>query len=80
MAIEQPFDHNAECRYCDEQAMHRADCTWLVETLKKGEHFQRVAAALERELVAATQKIEALELLVTELLAAAKAAAKPHRE
>lgn len=28
-----PFDANAECRYCDEQAMHRADCEWLLNLI-----------------------------------------------
>lgn len=26
-----PFDHNAECLYCDEQASHAADCPWLLQ-------------------------------------------------
>jgi hypothetical protein len=28
-----PFDHNAECTFCDEQAMHRADCPWLLRLI-----------------------------------------------
>ena len=24
-----PFDHNAECRFCDEQGEHADDCVWL---------------------------------------------------
>jgi NAD(P)-dependent dehydrogenase (short-subunit alcohol dehydrogenase family) len=31
MPLESPWDHNAECRYCDEQAAHAADCSWLVK-------------------------------------------------
>lgn len=25
-----PFDHNGECRFCDEPAGHAADCSWLL--------------------------------------------------
>lgn len=36
---ENPFDHNAECRYCDEQAAHRADCPWLLELVREHRQF-----------------------------------------
>jgi len=31
--MDQPFDHNAECRFCDEQAAHAADCPWLLQLI-----------------------------------------------
>jgi hypothetical protein len=34
-AAVQPFDHNVECTYCDEQAGHRADCPWLLALLQQ---------------------------------------------
>ena len=37
MPIEQPLDHNAECKYCDEQAYHRIDCPWLLELIAQAE-------------------------------------------
>jgi hypothetical protein len=50
--IEQPFDHNGECRYCDELGMHRADCAWLVEQL----NVQAFIAQLPRYSMAAEIK------------------------
>lgn len=38
--MESPWDHNAECRYCDEQGMHRADCSWLVALEAKVEQLE----------------------------------------
>jgi hypothetical protein len=49
-----PFDHNGECRYCDELGMHRADCSWLLQLMQ--EHA--VFAAGAEELAA---RIDALE-------------------
>jgi len=72
MAIEQPLDHNAECRYCDEQAMHRVDCPWLIAliaTVDTADLKVRTARARIAELEADKA---ALELLVKELLDAAR--------
>jgi hypothetical protein len=44
--IEQPFDHNGECRYCDELGMHRADCAWLLEMVADHARLQKAAAML----------------------------------
>jgi hypothetical protein len=46
-----PFDHNAECRFCDEQAGHRADCPWLLA-------LQQCVQAKDEELVKANEKVE----------------------
>jgi len=35
-----PLDHNAECRFCDEQAGHAADCPWLEARLKELADYQ----------------------------------------
>src|SRR5262245_47487939 len=35
-----PFDHNAECRFCDEQAGHAGDCPWLEARLKELVDYQ----------------------------------------
>jgi cell division protein FtsB len=43
---EQPFDHNGECRYCDELGMHRADCAWLLEMVADHARLQKAAAML----------------------------------
>jgi hypothetical protein len=41
-----PWDHNAECRYCDEQGMHRADCEWLIDVLEQAENYQLLLAIM----------------------------------
>lgn len=43
-----PFDHNVECRYCDEQAAHRADCPWLVALVEEHRDYQRSFALFEK--------------------------------
>lgn len=35
MTIDQPFDHNSECRFCDELGGHTAGCPWLLERLEE---------------------------------------------
>jgi hypothetical protein len=30
-----PFDHNGECRFCDELGYHRADCSWLLQLMRE---------------------------------------------
>lgn len=30
LPLTDPFDHNAECTFCDEQGAHAADCSWLL--------------------------------------------------
>jgi hypothetical protein len=42
MAVENPFDHSAECRYCDEQAMHAADCRWLLGVVAGAERLHAI--------------------------------------
>jgi hypothetical protein len=42
-----PFDHNGECKFCDEQAMHRADCPWLLQLI--AEHARLAAVERERD-------------------------------
>ena len=37
-----PFDHNGECRYCDEQAMHAADCPWLDRLVKQTQSLMKI--------------------------------------
>jgi hypothetical protein len=46
VADENPFDHNAECTYCDEQAAHRADCPWLMELLRENGRLRVALVAL----------------------------------
>jgi len=55
-----PFDHNGECRFCDEQGMHRADCPWLLE-------LQRENAQMRNLLAAAQRRRERLESIVSKL-------------
>ena len=38
-----PWDHNGECTYCDEQGMHRADFPWLLRLIAE---VERLHAAL----------------------------------
>jgi chromosome segregation ATPase len=45
-AAEQPFDHNGECRHCDEPGMHRADCPWLVARLDDAENYHLLIALM----------------------------------
>lgn len=40
-----PFDHNGECRFCDELGMHRADCKWLLQLIAEVERLRRELAA-----------------------------------
>lgn len=46
LGMENPWDHNAECRYCDEQGMHRADCAWLEQVIVENRRLTRVAAGI----------------------------------
>jgi len=41
-----PFDHNAECRFCDEQGAHRADCEWLLRLQADVVRLEEAATAL----------------------------------
>ena len=50
--VTQPFDHNAECRFCDEQAMHRADCPWLMALEAKVAELDAQLLALREHLAA----------------------------
>jgi hypothetical protein len=79
VASDQPFDHNAECRFCDEQGMHAIDCPWLLGLIAKVDSQEEVIRNQLRnlgELRAAHDALQkdkaALELLVQELIAAAK--------
>jgi Skp family chaperone for outer membrane proteins len=36
-----PFDHNGECRFCDELGMHRADCPWLLDRVQELVEYER---------------------------------------
>lgn len=65
-----PWDHNGECRYCDEQGMHRADCTWLVEMLKKLDHFQTLSVIKDEQLFEAHGRLNLMATRVEELEAA----------
>jgi hypothetical protein len=51
MAGESPFDHNGECRYCDELGMHRADCSWLLQL--QADYTEAVRLYRERDEQAA---------------------------
>jgi hypothetical protein len=61
--VESPWDHNAECRYCDEQGMHRADCSWLMA-------LEARVASLEAELQTANELANQIQLRLKEQLAA----------
>jgi hypothetical protein len=45
-----PFDHNGECRYCDELGMHRADCPWLLEVLAENKRLREIEIVLREEI------------------------------
>lgn len=67
MSSDNPFDHNAECRFCDEQAMHRADCPWLVDLV---ENYQLLLALMDADdYKAAVRKWKALQEEVERLRA-----------
>jgi len=51
-ASEQPFDHNGECTFCDEQAAHRADCPWLLERLEELEEYDHSFLLYEKASMA----------------------------
>jgi hypothetical protein len=51
MPTEQPFDHNGECRFCDELGMHRADCSWLLKL--QADYDEAVRLYRERDAQAA---------------------------
>jgi len=38
-ATDQPFDANGECRECDEQLAHRADCPWLLRLIEENQKY-----------------------------------------
>jgi hypothetical protein len=59
--IEQPFDHNGECRYCDELGMHRADCAWLVEQLRLLDVYRAGAEDAIKEIDRLHAEVKALQ-------------------
>ena len=71
-----PFDANAECRFCDEQAGHAADCPWLEGIVAERQAYRRnqpmhgpeecPEAALREELVKANEKVEAFRESATD--------------
>jgi hypothetical protein len=50
-----PFDHNLECRYCDEQAAHRIDCPWFLQLVQEHAFWSSGA----QELAARVDQLEA---------------------
>jgi hypothetical protein len=48
--IDDPFDHNAECTFCDEQGMHTADCPWIEQLVAEVERLQAEVARLTDEI------------------------------
>lgn len=36
-----PWDHNAECRFCDEQGVHAVDCPWIATWIQIIRETQR---------------------------------------
>lgn len=45
--IENPWDHNVECRFCDEQAAHAADCPWLLRLEARVAELEAEVALLQ---------------------------------
>lgn len=35
IGVDNPWDHNGECRFCDEQAMHTAECPWVAALIEQ---------------------------------------------
>jgi hypothetical protein len=46
--MDQPFDHNGECTFCDEPGMHRADCPWLLQLLAEVEDLRAKVEYLQQ--------------------------------
>jgi hypothetical protein len=80
LTLENPFDHNVECRFCDEQAGHRADCGWLLSLVQGWDELQAENARLERKVVdqeqVLTTQLRTLDELRGELDAAHKQLAR----
>jgi hypothetical protein len=68
-----PFDHNGECRYCDELGYHRADCSWLLQLIR--EHALWSAGSEEL-----AKRVDALETENKQLRADYTEAVRLYRE
>lgn len=55
-----PLDHNAECRYCDEQGYHAADCPWLLGVVAKVHTAEEALAPLIAQVEALQDRCVAL--------------------
>jgi ferritin len=87
MPIENPFDHNVECRYCDEQAAHAADCPWLEKLLAHVVDQEQVITnqlrtlgELRATLDATSQQLQQREFQVLTLCSLVGAEAEEHLE
>jgi hypothetical protein len=56
-----PFDHNAECTFCDEQGMHRADCPWLLQVLQEHAMWSAGVEDAAREIDRLRDQLDAAE-------------------
>jgi uncharacterized coiled-coil protein SlyX len=69
MKTDGPWDHNGECRFCDEPAMHRADCSWLLKLEAKAATADEALAGLVTRLAELETDVKRYRRRIVELKA-----------